>query len=580
LGAQTTRINDGTDTALVTAAGALVVDGSGSTQPVSGTVAATQSGAWNITNVSGTVSLPTGASTSALQTTGNTSLNNIDTDLDVALSTRLADATFTGRFPASATLTDTTANPSLTASASYLMGYNGTTWDRLRKSASGLLVDITNTSLAVTQSGTWNVGQTGTWNVGLSAGTNYVGKTRLTDGTLDVTLLNSAPGTDTGQVSVPVRIISSLAGGAGGTSSSYGASIPATGTAAGFSDGTNMQGARVFDADTGGGTQYLLGANLRVSASGGSTEAAAGAGAVSASTLRVVLPTDQTAIPVTDNGGVLTVDGTVAVSSVGGTVTVSGTVDTELPTAATLADATANPSTTSVGSLNLLYNGSTWDRMRGDTTNGLLVNLGANNDVTVTGTVTANAGTGNFTVVQSTASSLRTQTSAEAATNAAAPANGVLVGFTDTSGNIQPGTVIDQDSSGAVRWAQGVAIIGQGFGAGNQPQAGVSGSISTSTGASTGLVVRPVLKTATTPTTTDVSCGATATLMPTAVLTNRTSLCAYNNGSNTVFIGGSGVTTSNGLPLPTGAYWCDDTQTVVYYCIVAAGTESVRVLEN
>ena len=37
------------------------------TQTVSGTVAATESGAWNITNVSGTVSLPTGAATSAKQ---------------------------------------------------------------------------------------------------------------------------------------------------------------------------------------------------------------------------------------------------------------------------------------------------------------------------------------------------------------------------------------------------------------------------------------------------------------------------------------------------------------------------------
>lgn len=64
---------------------ALKVDGSGSTQPVSGTVtvqqataanlnatvtgtvAATQSGTWDINNVSGTVSLPTGAATSAKQ---------------------------------------------------------------------------------------------------------------------------------------------------------------------------------------------------------------------------------------------------------------------------------------------------------------------------------------------------------------------------------------------------------------------------------------------------------------------------------------------------------------------------------
>lgn len=41
---------------------------SGVAQPVSGTVAATQSGTWNVTNVSGTVSLPTGAATSANQT--------------------------------------------------------------------------------------------------------------------------------------------------------------------------------------------------------------------------------------------------------------------------------------------------------------------------------------------------------------------------------------------------------------------------------------------------------------------------------------------------------------------------------
>jgi hypothetical protein len=53
-------------------------------------------------------------------------------------------------------------------------------------------------------------------NVGLNAGTNYVGRVRQTDGTLDLSLLNSAPGSDTGQISVPVRVISSLA--AGGSS--------------------------------------------------------------------------------------------------------------------------------------------------------------------------------------------------------------------------------------------------------------------------------------------------------------------------------------------------------------------------
>lgn len=37
-----------------------------------------------------------------------------------------------------------------------------------------------------------------------------------------------------------------------------------------------------------------------------------------------------------------------------------------------------------------MYNGSAWVRLLGNATDGLLVNLGANNDVTVTGTVTAN----------------------------------------------------------------------------------------------------------------------------------------------------------------------------------------------
>lgn len=61
------RIWDGTDVWLIDGSGnGMVGDGSGPLT-VDGTVAATQSGAWNVTNISGTVSLPTGAATSALQ---------------------------------------------------------------------------------------------------------------------------------------------------------------------------------------------------------------------------------------------------------------------------------------------------------------------------------------------------------------------------------------------------------------------------------------------------------------------------------------------------------------------------------
>ena len=54
-----------------------------------------------------------------------------------------------------------------------------------------------------------------------------------------------------------------------------------------------------------------------------------------------------------------------------------------------LADNLANPIATAEASFGLVYDGSTWDRMRGDSTNGLTVNLGSNNDVTVSGVSTA-----------------------------------------------------------------------------------------------------------------------------------------------------------------------------------------------
>lgn len=70
-----------------------------------------------------------------------------------------------------------------------------------------------------------------------------------------------------------LRVAVEAGGGTGGTSSSIGSAFPATATAVGFSDGTNMQGARAFDADSGAGSQYVLGTNLRFAASGGSVEA-------------------------------------------------------------------------------------------------------------------------------------------------------------------------------------------------------------------------------------------------------------------------------------------------------------------
>jgi hypothetical protein len=51
----------------------------------------------------------------------------------------------------------------------------------------------------------------------------------------------------------------------------------------------------------------------------------------------------------------------------GGSVAIAGAVDTELPAAAALGDAASNPTAPGVGAFNMTWNGATWDRMLGDT---------------------------------------------------------------------------------------------------------------------------------------------------------------------------------------------------------------------
>lgn len=64
-----------------------------------------------------------------------------------------------------------------------------------------------------------------------------------------------------------------------------------------------------------------------------------------------------------------------------GKLWVNAASDSELPAAAALADNTANPTVPGVGAFGLFWDGATWDRVVGTSTDGLLVNLGTNNDV-------------------------------------------------------------------------------------------------------------------------------------------------------------------------------------------------------
>lgn len=88
------------------------------------------------------------------------------------------------------------------------------------------------------------------------------------------------------------------------------------------------------------------------------------------------------AVNVQDGGNSITVDGSVSISG-------TPTVDTELPAAAALADNTSNPTVPGVGSFLHGWDGATWDRLPGTSADGLLCNLGSNNDVTVAGVATA-----------------------------------------------------------------------------------------------------------------------------------------------------------------------------------------------
>jgi len=172
---------------------------------------------------------------------------------------------------------------------------------------------------SATQSGAWNVGQTGTWTVqpGNTANTTPWLATISQGGNSATVSAAGALKVDGSAVTQPVSGTVAVSGTVTTTNASVGATgaaVPASATQIGASDGTNLVAPRSYDTDTGAGTQNTLGVSLRVGASGGSSEAAAGAGTTSASTLRVVLPTDQTSIPAAQSGtwNVNNVSGTVS----------------------------------------------------------------------------------------------------------------------------------------------------------------------------------------------------------------------------------------------------------------------------
>jgi hypothetical protein len=111
------------------------------------TQACTQSGTWNVNNVSGTVSLPTGCSTSALQSTGNGYLSTLATNVPAQ-----GQATMTASLPVAIASNQSTLNTSVQATGVYSHALNQDVSGNL-----GVNVQNFPATQACTQSGTWNV---------------------------------------------------------------------------------------------------------------------------------------------------------------------------------------------------------------------------------------------------------------------------------------------------------------------------------------------------------------------------------------------------------------------------------------
>jgi hypothetical protein len=120
-----------------------------------------------------------------------------------------------------------------------------------------------------------------------------------------------------------------------------------------------------------------------------------------ANSISVAIASDQSAVPVSGTvtanagSGTFTVSGTVTANAGSGTLS----VDSELPAAAVLADNTANPTVPAVGAFLMAFDGTNWDRVQtGAATGGALKVDGSAVTQPVSGTITANAGSGTFTV--------------------------------------------------------------------------------------------------------------------------------------------------------------------------------------
>jgi hypothetical protein len=287
-------------------------------------------------------------------------------------------------------------------------------------SMTALKVDGSGVTQPISGTVTANVGTTN----GLALDATLTGgtqKTRVTDGTLNITLLNSAPGSDTGQVAIPVRVISQLGAGSGGGGSNLATAAKGT-TAAGNPTSvdvdTNTQALHVAVTNTslpvtGTFWQATQPVSGTVTANIGTTNGLALDSTLTGGTQRSKLTdgTTNVAVKAASTAAVAADPALVVVVSPNNSVAVTGTFwqatqpisASSLPLPSGAATAAKQPALGTAGTAS-----ADVITVQGITSMTALKVDGSGVTQPVSGTVTANAGSGTFTVTGTVTSNIGT----------------------------------------------------------------------------------------------------------------------------------------------------------------------------
>jgi len=401
-----------------------------------GTFPATQSGTWNITNISGTITLPTGAATGAKQDTANTSLASIDGKI-TAVNTGAVVVSSSALPTGAATSTkqsDGSQKTQIVDGAGNVIGATSNALDINIKSGNP-------TTIAVTQGTATNL---------KTQAEAYQGGAAVASGNpLQVTLANTGANATAVKVdgSAATQPVNGTVTVQQGTASSLNATIVGTGTLAVQESGAALTALQLIDDvvytddtsthATGTSKVALIGA---VATPTDGSVNANDIGAVAMTTDRKLHVSVQDALPAGTNAiGKLSANsgvdiGDVDVTSVSGNVTVVQGTATNLK-----AQAEAYQGGTAVGSGNPLQ---VTLANTGANTNKLLVTPDANSAVNVAQmngvTVTMGNGTSGTGVQRVAVASDNTAVSGfgVGATGSAVPANAVYTGGINQAGNL------------------------------------------------------------------------------------------------------------------------------------------------